>query len=267
MPLHMNSFNPEGDSRDLLNFIIQNGMDAPEFTTVSDDRMTVHLTKLMTDRLTGQRIGKFVTTLYKDLQKDSYGLVDIDLTFDGGKPVALRFLHKQPQSSEANEYYDVEVEGGGQHLLVETVNRQFARKDEIEGSVLEVCASAFPFRLSVFDDIETFNSAFGFGRQEGGNRIGGLSETFASPASLMSTEHEEGAGDVYSWLNGVVKSIREVSVDFGRRNIDFTIAYTETALGVIPVAMHREIFDLSELAPEKILVMYAYVKADFAAVQ
>ena len=46
--------------------------------------------------------------------------------------------------------------------------------------------------------------------------------------------------------------------------LPLTVALVDTALGLTPVAMNREIFYLENLIPGSAVIMNAYVKADFA---
>ena len=264
MPLHFNSITADEEVESLLDPILDLVMDAPEATIFSEDKRTVHLTGFMRDTASGDRIGKFVVTLYKESPEEQFGLADVDITLDSEEPVYLKFLKKLPGSSEANEYYDVEAQPDEQHLQIETVNRQATVNGEIVGMTLPVCASAFPFRLSVYEDMDAFNATLGFTKKPDGDlkeKVGGLAETFAAPGSLSFDPDFE--GEAFSWLVGTVKSFRDVTVALGGRELAFTVAQVKTALGLLPVAMSREVFDLDLLAPGKTVSMYADVKADF----
>ena len=58
--------------------------------------------------------------------------------------------------------------------------------------------------------------------------------------------------------------IREVeNEDFGEK-VSFLIVDVDSGMGVIPVAMSQECFDLEELAVGKVLEMRADIKADFS---
>ncbi|MBQ3216741.1 MAG: hypothetical protein IJB35_02875, partial [Oscillospiraceae bacterium] len=51
---------------------------------------------------------------------------------------------------------------------------------------------------------------------------------------------------------------------FGEAALPFVLAKVDTALGAIPVAMGREVFDLKELKAGCIVAMNADIKADLA---
>jgi hypothetical protein len=50
----------------------------------------------------------------------------------------------------------------------------------------------------------------------------------------------------------------------GITRLDFVLAQVRTALGIIPVAMGRDAFNIEGIRPGKVLAMNAYVKADLA---
>jgi hypothetical protein len=45
------------------------------------------------------------------------------------------------------------------------------------------------------------------------------------------------------------------------------IAFVESALGLLPTAMGRDVFNLDNLVPGAVVFMYADIKADFAVEQ
>ena len=92
--------------------------------------------------------------------------------------------------------------------------------------------------------------------------VGGLSSIFAAPGSLGGGDGSE--SDIYSLMVGIVRDVRDVSVKFGERTLPFAIVQLESALGLLPVAMGREVFELGKLAPGRAVMMNADVKADFA---
>ena len=50
----------------------------------------------------------------------------------------------------------------------------------------------------------------------------------------------------------------------GEEEVEFIIIQLDTAIGTIPVAVSREVFDLEKLYAGKIIVMFADIKIDFA---
>ncbi len=264
MPLHLDSIAPDiGPAAE--NFLRPDLMDSIDDVIYSEDERILHIAHFILDSARFGRVGKLIYTLLRDPDPaESYGIIDIDLTLCTKQTPKLRFLRKLPQSSDANEYYDVE-NAQGQRLQVETVNRSKIA-GELTGTERYVHACAFPFRFDVFDDIDALNRAFGWNAEDG--EVGGLSETFAAPASLTGVPDEDAdESDVFSILAGTVRAVRDASMSIVRCRFDFTIAEVETALGVIPVALSERAFDLSELAPGKAVFMYAYVKADLALFQ
>ena len=174
-------------------------------------------------------------------------------------PTKLNSLKKLDESSESNEYYHVECENEN-HFEVETVNRS-AIENEIEGQKHEVYVSAFPFELNVYDNIDDFNKVAGFGKPvQVANtelKVSGYSERFVATGSAF------GKQEASSFIIGTVKTFREVNAIIGEEEVDFIIVQLDTAIGTIPVAVSREVFDLEKLYAGKIIVMFADIKIDF----
>lgn len=264
MPLHLNALTNNAHD-ELLTQLLQEGLDQAESTIASEDRKILHVANPMWDAASGERIGKFVFTLLVDNAHKAFEVIDIDMTLESAETTELRFLQMLPQSSEANEYYDVETTDNGIHLQIETVNRN-ALPGDIVDTVQRVCTCAFPFQLTVYDDMKALNEAVGFKQTARGTNMSvGLSSVFAAPGSLGGTEGSE--SDIYSLMVGVVRDMRDVSVQIGERTLAFVIVQLESALGLLPVAMGRGVFDLDKLAPGRAIMMNADVKADFAVDQ
>ena len=50
----------------------------------------------------------------------------------------------------------------------------------------------------------------------------------------------------------------------GKADLTFVIAQVKTALGIVPVAMSRDVFNIDGICPGKVLAMAAVVKADLS---
>ena len=262
MPIHLQSITTKDDDSELLAALLQGALDHADAAVVSDDRQYLQIAQFLNDVLSGERIGKLVFTMFRNEQEKSLRILDIDITLDSDTTTEMTFLKKLPPSSDANEYYDVEVLPGEQHLQIETVNR-YLIKHEIENTTQVVKASAFPFKLDVYKSIDELNASLGFTEriiEPIDMIIGGLSETFAAPGSLFEASED----DVFSFLVGTLKHIREVEVRFDSQQIRFIIAQIETALGLLPTAMSRDVFELDNCEPGNVIAMYADIKADFA---
>ena len=159
----------------------------------------------------------------------------------------------------------VELVGNLNTIKNAEVHRHTISDDSIEDCERKVRISVFPFELSVYKDMDAFNkwAGFGDGKEVGntGLKVGGFSETFAMPGGMFKEKADD---ESYSFLVGRVKSFRDVQVSFGEISWDFVLANVYTALGTVPVAMGREVFDLSALEPEVIVAMNADVKADMS---
>ena len=153
----------------------------------------------------------------------------------------------------------------GQHLELETVNRHVV-STEIIDTEREVFISAFPFELSVYADMNAFNEWAGFNRVitvgDTDLKVGGFSEKFMMPGGLFNDKKK--SDESYSFVVGKVVSYRDVEIAFGETVYPFVLAQVDTALGVIPVSMGREVFDLEHLQVGCIVAMNADIKADMA---
>ena len=260
MPVHFDAI--AADNHESMAYsLMTKGLDGAEDVIESKDGRILHVIGYMYDS-SKERIGKIVYTLLREEGKE-LSFLDIDLTLDGGEPVELEFLKKLPQSSDANEYYDVEAVAGGQHLQVETVDRN-AVAEEITGTRRTVFCSVFPYQLSGFADMDELNESLGFMKKDQDGKVvsPGLAANFAAPGIGWARDDEDSSP--YSVMVGTVRSIREVSMEVGGEVLPFTVALLDTALGRTPVAMNWEVFDLEKLVPGSAVIMNAYVKADFA---
>lgn len=265
MPIHLQSLTANSNDSGLLAALLQGALDHTDAAVVSEDQIYIQMAQFLMDVLSKQRIGKLVYTMFRNANEKSLIVLDLDITLDSESVTELRFLDKLPASSDANEYYDVEATDEGQRLQVETVNRYLIRQD-IENTTQAVRTSAFPFRLTVYKDLNELNRELGFpGQSVDEMEVVGLHEHFAAPGSF--SQDEAFKGETFSVIVGTVKSVRDVEVRFGKYKIPFVIAQIDSALGLLPTAMGRDVFDLDGLVPGAAVIMYADIKADFAVEQ
>ena len=59
-------------------------------------------------------------------------------------------------------------------------------------------------------------------------------------------------------------SFKDIELVLGKRVLPFVLAWVDTALGIIPVPMGREVFDLEKLEIGCIVAMNADIKVDVA---
>lgn len=272
MPLRLQSIQRDQVNLGLLTFVGGQNMEEWEakiHNKGTDGEQYSHYTYFMRDASSGDYIGKFVVTvhhatkrtgLFKKETKNE--LIDMDITLESGEAIDMRFLNRLPGSSGANEYYDVEL-AELQRFQVETVNRH-GISGKIEGTMQKVKASAFPFMLNVYDSMEAMNEALRVKQILG--REGALAEDFAAPGSaaieILGLRADK--NEISSFLIGTVKSVRDVKVKLGETILSFALVHLETALGTIPAAMGRTVFNVDALAPGKVVAMFADIKADFA---
>lgn len=191
MPMHLEAITRDSQSPAVLDRLIQHELNSPEQTLVSSDKQYIHMTHYMRDASTNEVIGKFVFTLHINSEKKTMNILDVDLSLLNETPVKLSLLEKLPKSSAANEYYNVMTFYTSRHLQIETVNRH-AINGDITGTAQDVFASAFPFKLSVFDDLDTMNSAFGFRKAKMFGKkkpsTNGLAADFIAPGNVVSAQ-------------------------------------------------------------------------------
>lgn len=261
MPLHINSITNDR-STSVLAWILQKGMDECNSIFVSDDNKYFHIRREIRDLRTGDAIGELVYTVKHSDER--LEVLDLDITWNSDELVSVQFDKLCKGSSESNEYYLAEVMDGG-HFELETVNR-YVIKNDLENTENQVYISAFPFELSVFPDIDSFNEWAGFKNEitvgDTDIKVGGFSESFIMPGGIFKEDKSE--EEHYSFLIGRVVDFRDVEIAFGEQIYSFVLAKVDTALGVIPIGIGREVFDLSEIQVDCIVAMNADVKADMA---
>ncbi len=263
MPLHLDSIMNDKMKRDVFAWVLQECMDGCDSLFLSEDKKFFHIRRNIIDGLSGDTIGKFIYTLL--LGDNVLEIKDIDIVWDNDKPTLLRFNLLREWSSGSNERYGVEAVNEGQHLEIETVNRHVVNK-ALVGTEREVFVSAFPFELNLYENIDAFNKWAGFKDPitVGGTDImvHGFSPKFTMPSRMFGDAEEK--NENYSFVLGEVVSFRDVEVTFGETVTSFVLAKVDTALGIIPVGMSRDVFNLEELEVGSIVAMNADIKVDLA---
>ena len=263
MPLHLNSITNDSQNSEPLAWMLQKGMDECDSIFITEDQKYFHIRCNILDRLSGQNIGKLVYTILHG--EKTLEIKDLDIVWNNDTPTLLQFNTLRDGSSDANEYYEAETVEEGQHLEIETVNRHVV-SEVILNTEREVFISVFPFELSVYADIDAFNKWAGFNREiTVGNtdlKVGGFSERFMMPGGMFYDKKK--SDESYSFVVGKVVSYRDVEIAFGETVYPFVLAMIDTALGVIPVSMGREVFDLESLKVGCIVAMNVDIKADLA---
>lgn len=263
MPLHLNSITNDSQKAEPLAWILQKGMDECDSVFITEDQKYFHIRCNIVDRLTGKAIGRIVYTILHG--EKVLEIKDLDIVWNNDTATLLQFNILRDGSSDSNEYYEAETVDEGQHLEIETVNRHVVSADILD-TEREVYISAFPFELSVYHDINEFNKWAGFNREitvgDTELKVGGFSEKFMMPGGLLNAEKK--SDERYSFVIGKAISYRDVEIAFGETIYPFVLAQVDTALGVIPVSMGRDVFDLENLQVGCIIAMNADIKADLA---
>ena len=246
-------------ARVLTDLLMLSGED-PDELFVSEDKKYIHSVLGLKDERTGTPFGNLVFTLWVNEKEKHIEIKDLDVVINNEETASLEFLALRAGSSDSNEYYHVQTEDGA-HLIIETVNRH-----AVEGSVLnttrEVKLSAFPFSLTVYDDIWEVSRAFGFAEgihvKNTDLVVQGMSETFTMTGGVLGDEKDD---TNYTFMLAKVLSFRDVTWKLGELILNFIIARARTAAGVMPVVLSRDYFDLEKLKVGSILAMNADIKA------
>lgn len=263
MPLHLNAIMTERAQNAFMTWLLES-VNEYDVLTASEDKRILLLTRYMREAGSERAIGKYVTTELIDSERKVLELIDLDITLLNDTAVPIRFLKRLPMSSDANEYYDASTKESEQHFQLETVNRHTVLF-EVEGSVQNVYLSAFPFKLSLHDNMDALNASLGLaGERRIGNtayKVRGLSDTFLAPGGAVNPDVKE--DETFSFVIGTVRSHRDVSIRSNTGTIRFSILWLDTALGLLPTAASPSVFNLSGLAVGKAVAMCADIKADF----
>lgn len=265
MPVHFNSILNEQSKgseelqNSILNGILQNDLQNPDDVCVNKDMNKFTITKYIIDINKNEKIGKTVITMMTNEEQKAHEVIDIDLTLLSDKTIKLNFENKLDKSSDSNEYYDVIIANNDVHCQIETVNRLAKEEKNIIGTTQDVYISIFPFQLNVFNTIGEFNKEYGFSRPIKVGKTYGYSEEFAVPGGIFRGNTDE----ICSFIIGKVVSYKDITGIIGGIKVPFTIINLKTVFGIVPIATSRDTFDLSNLSKNKIIVMFADVKADF----
>lgn len=261
MPVHLNSIikNKEKENDIFLN-IIKNDFNNPTNVFISEDRTIIIASKDILDKNNMEIIGKEVITTKLSKDGDSYEILDVDLELLNESKITLEFDSKLKESSDSNEYYNVHTVDNNVHFQIETVNRYRIEDRDIVNKRKDVYISAFPFILSIFSTMEEVNKALGFIKpikvKELDLDVNGYSEEFVGNGDIFG-------GYISSIIIGRVVSFSSVNAIIGEELVPFTLIKVKTSIGIIPVAASKDVFDLSDLEEDKLILMIANVKADF----
>ena len=266
MPLRFESIIEDEESLSkALEWAIEKSYQNADSIFTSKDGMYVLFCKDIYDYNNGTQVGKIIVNTRRE-KENNLTLLDMDFVLCNNAKHPLNFEKKMAGSSDENEYYEVSITDGDAHFCLETVNRHVI-EDSIEGKTCSVYLSAMPYKLSIFDWVEIYDQLFGFG-PEGIKVAGmddyvvnGLSETFISPEYAI---HINGNDSTSSFVAGIIKSYQDVRIRFGDISTDLYVIIIDSAVGELPVAVGKEVFDTDNIAVGKILGMFADIKADFA---
>ena len=262
MPVHLSSFIPANKTDKVFSEIVAMTNDT-DVLCFSEDNHIIHLQKDLIDAVKNEPFGRVVFTVRIDEATKCLNIIDIDIVIENEKKTKLELISRLAKSSDSNEYYDADVVDGGR-IQIETVNRH-AFHGELEGTIHEFRLSAFPFSVDVFDSMYEVNKRWDKEETEENAdgdkmKVSGFADTFVCPGSMFHLGEE--TDETFTYFFGQVNNIRKVECHDFSEPISFFIVDVLSGMGVIPVAMSPECFDLSSLEIGKTLEIRADIKAD-----
>ena len=258
MPMHLEALAPVMPSHEELGDACYTMVETASDFYKPVDRL-VHLRTRMVDRISGEVIGNFITTIFEDRKANMNRLVDVAIAFASDNTVILQIGGKRGEESPACEHYNATYEGDvEQPLWIETVNR-FTAPADLEGEEVEAVLSIFPTNLDVYEDMDALNEAYGMNRPINHPYFQEIGMT-----NIRYTDNFLGVMDGKNMLFGTVLSFRDVHVEIEEMILDFVLAEVRTTFGPVPVALSRDYFDLEGIHPGSALAMYAVICADLA---
>lgn len=262
MPLHLESITNK-ESSGIFSWIIQNQFYECEDAFATKDKMCAHCSKDIVDKLSQEKIGEYIFTLKTNLAAQANELLDFDIVFKNPVNSQIKFTEKLSPSSDANEYYNAETEDGGR-FQIETVNRYLVEGDS-EGKVHNVNLSAFPFILSIYDDLKELNAEMGFvGEIKVGETdltVEGYSDNFVATGDLFKSDIN--SDETFSFVIGKITKFQNCRIEMNNEFCDFIIVQLNTAVGNLTTVINTDKCDIAEIAEGKIIAMCAYIKANF----
>ena len=256
MPLNLESIVKNDKLQDIFLWIVQSGMENPQSVYMTDDKRVIYVRNDLYDEFTMQIIGRIVSTLV--VKEDQIEIKDMDIVWNNHNLTVIEPQNHVIEDDEEDEYYEVEV--NDHHCTVVAINR--FTKENILNMKHEVSISVLPFSLLISESLDELNHIIGMNKtitiDEMECKIDGFSDDFMMSNGIFNSN------DASSSLIGKVLSFKDVKVVFGDVDCEFVIAQVETGLGIVPVSMSKDIFDLEKLKEGSYLFIQAMVKADFA---
>ncbi len=262
MPVHLNSITNKNGT-EIFAWILQNQLNECEDAFATRDKAYFHCSKDIVDVTCQKKIGEYVFTIRENLKERVNEILDVDIVFTNPSNSQIKFTKKLPPSSDSNEYYNAEAEDDG-HFQIETVNRYLIEGD-LEGKTYDVNLCAFPFELSLYDDMKVLNTALGFAEEikvgETDIVVSGYSETFIAPGDLF--KEDINSDETFSFVIGEITKLQNCRIEINNEFCDFITAQLNTAVGNLTTVINPDRYDVEEIAEGKFIAMKADIKANF----
>jgi hypothetical protein len=236
MPLHLESFY-NGDKTEIFINMIPRDISQAEKVFATEDKKKILMANKLFNNDNGEQFGQIVYLLMLNQDEKGIEIIDIDIVLDSENKIKIKLLDKLEESSDRNEYYEAESLDNGAHFQIETVNR-YKIEREICNTEVDAYISAFPFKLTVFENIEEFNNFAGFDNSiKIGNTeytVNGYSETMLAVGGAVNSDINEPC----SFIIGKVKGYKDIKTTIGEipitiPNITKIITISITALIII----------------------------------
>lgn len=258
MPLHLDSLTTQSITPEEFMDIAVSVLDQADDYYQPIDSL-IHTRTYLKDQEYGDTIAHFVVSMYFNRKEGRNEILDVDMTLESIFPKTMQFYRKIGEASLASQQYSVSWPCfPDQTFWVETVNR-FTEEPNLEGKKIEGSFSFFPKRVTLFENMMELNRAYGLPSEiqnpdlrEIGLGSVGFSDDFLAVVEGLPK------------LFGTVNSVRDVKTQIGSLPLEFTLVRARTALGVLPVAMSRDVFDIDGIQKGSVLDMSGVLNFDFS---
>lgn len=218
-----------------------------------------HFRAEMIDRSTGDLIGLYVVSVYKDEARKMNVILDEDITLPSKDSIKLQLMRQMGETSFSTQIFNAVIPGTDYPpFWIETVNR-FTAHPHLEGKNVEGTVNFFPNRLTCYPDMAALNRAYGWPAEITDPKFRELGIT-----SVGYSDNFLAMIEGYPKLFGTVVSAREIRTSVGSLDMEFVSAKVRTALGVIPVPINKDLFNIEAIEPGNALDMSGTIALDFS---
>ena len=107
MPLHLNSITNDSQNSEPLAWMLQKGMDECDSVFGTEDNKYFHIRGNISDRISGQSVGRIVYTIFHTGK--ALEIKDLDIVWNNPTPTIIQFNKLRDGSSDSNNRVAVAV--------------------------------------------------------------------------------------------------------------------------------------------------------------